>query len=59
MVGAEPLEVMSEGDEAELCSGFIDTSEIEPSEPLVLFDVPEYGLDLPSLFSLFDPLVAV
>ena len=59
MVGAEPLEVVSEGDEAELRSGFIDTSEIEPSEPLVLFDIPEYRFYLPSLFPLFDPLVTV
>ena len=50
---------MGEGDEAELGGGFIDTSEIEPSERFVLFQVSEHRFDLPSLFSFLDPRVAV
>lgn len=59
MVWAEPLEVVSECDEAELGGCFIDSSKTEPSEPFVLFQVSEYHFDLPSLFSLLDPYVAV
>ena len=53
MVGAELLDVVGEGDKAELGSGFIDASKIEPSESLVLFDISEDRLYLPSLFSFF------
>lgn len=59
MVGAEPLEVVGEGDEAELGCGFVYSFEIEPSEAFVLFQVPEHRLDLPSFFSFFDPFLAV
>ena len=50
---------MGESDEAELGGGFIDPSQVEPSEAFVLFQVPEYRFDLPSLFSFFDSFLAV
>ncbi len=49
---------MGEGDEADLGGYFFKASQAEPSEPLVLFDVPEYRLDLPSLSSFLKSQVA-
>jgi len=48
------LEVVGEGDEADLGGYLFKASQAEPSEPLVLFDVPEYRFDLPpcGLFSI-------
>jgi len=59
VVGTELLDIVSESDEAELGSGFIDSSEIEPSEALILFDICKHCFDLPSLFSFLDPFFAV
>lgn len=50
---------MGEGEESELGGGFVYAFKIEPPEAFVLFQVPEYRLDLPSVFSFFDPLFAV
>lgn len=49
---------MSDGDEADFGGCFIDASQVEPSESLVVFDVPEYRFYLPPLFSFFDPFFA-
>ena len=49
---------MGEGDEADFDGYFIEASEHEPSEPLVLFYVSEYRFDLVSLPSFFYSLLA-
>ena len=52
------MEVVGEGDEADLGGYFFKASEHEPSEPLVLFDVPEYRFNLPSLSSFLQSFIA-
>ena len=51
--GAEPLEIVCEGDQSDLDVHPFNSSQIEPLEPFVLFYIPEHRLDLPSLFSFF------
>jgi hypothetical protein len=54
----ESLEVVGEGEESELDVYFFDASQVEPSEPFVLFYVSEHRLDLPSLFSFLQAFFA-
>ncbi len=52
------MEVVGNGDEADLGGYFFEASQAEPSEPFVLFDVPEYRLYLPPLSAFLDSQVA-
>ena len=52
------MEVVGDGDEADLGGYLFEASEHEPSESFVLFDVPEYRFNLPSLSSFLDSQVA-
>ncbi len=59
MTGAELFKVVSESDEAKLGGSFMESSQIEPSEAFILFDIREHCFDLPSLFSFLNPFFAV
>ena len=52
------MEIVGEGDEADLGGYFFEASQAEPSESFVLFDVTEYRFNLPSLSSLLYAFVA-